>query len=179
MFRRAHPATQECQNKNAGSCSSSVRVASGPGRIRTCDQTVMHPTSAFAAPFGFVGWTIPSPRHGGLPSSLYTFPRLGAWLGITLSCDVGFPEFGRIYQEITLQAALCSDAIRCLEPSALPLSYGHLLRNLRSAFAFADSRVLIADCYLSGRRDSNPRISAWKADALPLGHARIRTTILP
>jgi hypothetical protein len=24
----------------------------------------------------------------------------------------------------------------------------------------------------SGRRDSNPRISAWKADALPLGHAR-------
>jgi hypothetical protein len=37
---------------------------SGPGRIRTCDQTVMHPTTAFAAPFGFVVWTIPSPSKG-------------------------------------------------------------------------------------------------------------------
>ena len=27
--------------------------------------------------------------------------------------------------------------------------------------------------FQSGRRDSDPRISAWKADALPLGHARI------
>src|ERR1043165_5446849 len=27
----------------------------------------------------------------------------------------------------------------------------------------------------SGRRDSNPRISAWKADALPLGDSRMRT----
>ena len=25
----------------------------------------------------------------------------------------------------------------------------------------------------SGRRDSDPRISAWKADALPLGDARV------
>ncbi len=25
----------------------------------------------------------------------------------------------------------------------------------------------------SGRRDSNPRISAWKADALPLGDSRM------
>jgi hypothetical protein len=33
----------------------------GPGRIRTCDQAVMHPTTAFAALFRFVGWTIPSP----------------------------------------------------------------------------------------------------------------------
>ena len=31
----------------------------------------------------------------------------------------------------------------------------------------------------SGRRDSDPRISAWKADALPLGHARNITLILP
>jgi len=36
----------------------------------------MRPTSAFAAPFGFVGWTISSPLagQGGLPYSLYTFP---------------------------------------------------------------------------------------------------------
>src|SRR5215208_2502982 len=27
----------------------------------------------------------------------------------------------------------------------------------------------------SGRRDSNPRISAWKADALPLGDSRVRS----
>jgi hypothetical protein len=30
---------------------------------------------------------------------------------------------------------------------------------------------------LSGRRDSDPRISAWKADALPLGHARELRTV--
>jgi|GEM_PF-5212990 len=46
----------------------------------------MHPTAAFTAPFEFVGWTIPSPPSpGGLPSSLYTFLRTEAWLGITLS----------------------------------------------------------------------------------------------
>jgi predicted nucleotidyltransferase component of viral defense system len=31
----------------------------------------------------------------------------------------------------------------------------------------------------SGRRDSNPRISAWKADALPLGDSRLTSMILP
>ena len=37
----------------------------------------MHPTTAFAAPFGFVGWTIPLPlKQGYLPSGLYTFPDL-------------------------------------------------------------------------------------------------------
>jgi hypothetical protein len=30
----------------------------------------------------------------------------------------------------------------------------------------------------SGQRDSNPRISAWKADALPLGDARIVSKII-
>jgi len=34
----------------------------GPGWIRTSDLSVMPPTSAFAAPFGFVVWTIPSPK---------------------------------------------------------------------------------------------------------------------
>jgi len=37
----------------------------------------MHPTTTFVAPFGFVGWTVPSPwtkSRGCLPSSLYTFP---------------------------------------------------------------------------------------------------------
>ena len=60
----------------------------------------MHPTTAFAAPFGFVGWTISSPAlRGCLPFSLYTFLRVEAWLGITLSRDVGFPEFGRLAPE--------------------------------------------------------------------------------
>jgi hypothetical protein len=32
----------------------------------------------------------------------------------------------------------------------------------------------IWDSPLSGRRDSDPRMSAWKADALPLGDARMK-----
>ena len=46
-----------------------------PRGIRTPNQPVMRPTSAFAAPFGFVGWTLSSPAvyAGCLPSSLYTF----------------------------------------------------------------------------------------------------------
>ena len=71
----------------------------------------MHPTTAFTVPFGFVGWTIPSPPSpGGLPSSLYTFLlkkkkkkkkkkggelRLEAWPGLPYLVDLGFPEFGR------------------------------------------------------------------------------------
>ena len=43
-------------------------VKSGPGRVRTCDQTVMHPTTVFAAPFGFVGWTIPSSISQWMPA---------------------------------------------------------------------------------------------------------------
>ena len=88
-------------------------VSSGPGRIRTYGQPVMHPTTAFAAPFGFVGWTIPSPPSktlGCLPSSLYTFP-IRAWLGITISsnvsigCDLGFPEFDRCHYRVSPIAA--------------------------------------------------------------------------
>lgn len=40
------------------------------------------------------------------------------------------------------------------------------------------SQWVVAFALESGRRDSNPRISAWKADALPLGHARICIMIL-
>jgi hypothetical protein len=62
-------------------------VTSCGGEIRTPDLRVMHPTSAFAAPSGFVVWTFPSPfgfrRVRCLPSSLYTFSIAGAWLGIT------------------------------------------------------------------------------------------------
>jgi hypothetical protein len=43
---------------------------------------------------------------GCLPSSLYTFLILEAWLGITISLDVGFPEFDRYHLKITPQAAL-------------------------------------------------------------------------
>ncbi len=63
----------------------------------------MHPTTVFTAPFGFVGWTIPSPPSpGGLPSSLYTFliQRLGS--GLPYLIDLGFPEFDRFRLEITL-----------------------------------------------------------------------------
>ena len=70
----------------------------------------MHPTAAFTAPFGFVGWTIPSPRWvtpgGRLPSSLYTFPGgLGSGLPVAQG-GYGFPEFGRFHLELAPQAAL-------------------------------------------------------------------------
>jgi len=44
--------------------------------------------------------------QGCLPSSLYTFLSTEAWLGITLSHDLGFPEFGRFHLKIAPQAAL-------------------------------------------------------------------------
>ena len=33
--------------------------------------------------------------------------------------------------------------------------------------------------FWSGQRDSNPRMSAWEADALPLGDARVRRKVYP
>jgi hypothetical protein len=79
----------------------------------------MHPTTAFAAPFGFVGWTIPSPLWGAcrLVSTPSSLPE--AWLGITISCDVGFPEFDRCHLKITPQAALGNVLSYCLKPAAL------------------------------------------------------------
>ncbi len=35
------------------------------------------------------------------------------------------------------------------------------------------SVVMIASREVSGRRDSNPRPSAWEADALPLSYSRV------
>ena len=46
------------------------------------------------------------PIMGYLPSSLYTF-LAEAWLGITVSHDLGFPEFDRFHLKITPQAAPC------------------------------------------------------------------------
>lgn len=34
-------------------------------------------------------------------------------------------------------------------------------------------RVMIAGREVSGRRDSNPRLSAWEADVLPLNYSRV------
>src|SRR6187397_3374613 len=57
----------------------------------------MHPTSAFAAPFGFVVWTIPSPARGAC--HLVSTPSLLRELGSGSPClyDKGFPEFDRLY----------------------------------------------------------------------------------
>jgi hypothetical protein len=35
------------------------------------------------------------------------------------------------------------------------------------------SVVMIAGREVSGRRDSNPRLSAWEADVLPLNYSRV------
>ncbi len=77
-----------------------------PG-IRTRDQPVMHPTATFAAPFGSVGWTIPSPREPGrLPSSLYTFPGSGLGSGLPGLTPEASPNLTGDHLEITPQAAL-------------------------------------------------------------------------
>ena len=55
---------------------------------------------SFRCPFRVCGLDYPfTPLPGRLPSSLYTFLRDQAqvWLGITMSIDEGFPEFGRIH----------------------------------------------------------------------------------
>jgi len=59
------------------------------------------------------------PRPGCLPFSLYTFLITEAWLGITTSCDSGFPEFGRCHQKIALRAALCRDSYLAYNPVML------------------------------------------------------------
>jgi len=61
---------------------------------------------SFRCPFRVCGLDYPfTPAPGCLPSGLYTFLTAEAWLGITLSCDLGFPEFGRCHLKIALQAA--------------------------------------------------------------------------
>ena len=64
---------------------------------------------SFRCPFRVCGLDYPFTPEGCLPSSLYTFlsvKHAEAWLGITISSDAGFPEFGRCRLKITLQAAL-------------------------------------------------------------------------
>jgi hypothetical protein len=84
------------------------KLKSGPSWDRTSGQTVMHPTTVFTAPFGFVGWTVHSPRRVPAVQSLHLPDRMinQAWLGITISYEEGFPEFDRYHLKITLQAAL-------------------------------------------------------------------------
>jgi predicted nucleic acid-binding Zn ribbon protein len=60
----------------------------------------------------WAGLSLHPPEQGCLPSSLYTFLSTEAWLGITISCDLGFPEFDRFHLEITPQAALGSKSYR-------------------------------------------------------------------
>src|SRR5437016_3412855 len=73
---------------------------SGTARIRTENQGIMLTTSTFAAPFGFVVWTIPSPcgvcRLVSTPSAGW---RLGSGLAWLLRV-VAFPEFGRFYRSL-------------------------------------------------------------------------------
>ncbi len=55
---------------------------------------------SFRCPFRVCGLDYPFAPKGRLPSSLYTFLQKEAWLGITLSYDIGLP---RIWQVITDQ----------------------------------------------------------------------------
>ena len=57
--------------------------AGGPCWIRTNDQRIMRATSAFAARFRFVVWTLSC--LSAFPSSLYTFSLEGASLGVGIA----------------------------------------------------------------------------------------------
>jgi hypothetical protein len=39
------------------------------------------------------------------------------------------------------------------------------------------SLVMMAGSKVSGRRDSNPRLSAWEADVLPLNYSRVSAVL--
>ena len=79
----------------------------GPPGFEPRTNRLCNPTAAFAAPFGFVGWTIPSPRYlGRLPSSLYTFPGWGLGSGLPRFCVKASPNLAGDHLEITPQAAL-------------------------------------------------------------------------
>lgn len=96
-------ADSEGQNQEAGGSKKS-----GTARTRTENQGIMLATSAFAAPFGFVVWTIPS-LYVSAVWSLHLLPDIvvkttpAAWLGISMSArnesarNEAFPEFGRFY----------------------------------------------------------------------------------
>jgi len=71
---------------------------------------LLRPTATFAAPFEFVGWTLSLPRRVPAVESLHLpLQTLSteAWLGITLSYDVGFPEFDRYIYKVSPVEALC------------------------------------------------------------------------
>jgi len=67
---------------------------------------------SFRCPFRVCGLDYPFTPVGCLPSSLYTFLTSEARLGITLSFDLGFPEFGRYHLAIARQAALGNESYR-------------------------------------------------------------------
>jgi len=82
----------------------------GPTWIRTRDQPVMHPTTAFAAPNRVCGLDYPFTPKGArrlvsTPSSVSE-----ARLGITMPIGLGFPEFGGSRLGIAPQVALVHSA---------------------------------------------------------------------
>ncbi|ANB16577.1 Hypothetical protein I596_540 [Dokdonella koreensis DS-123] len=62
----------ECAG-SSGYPASTGRGCGGPCRARTYDQGIMRTTSAFAARFRFVVWTLSC--LSAFPSSLYTFSQ--------------------------------------------------------------------------------------------------------
>jgi hypothetical protein len=72
----------------------------------------MHPTAAFAAPCGFVGWTIPSPSAEGACRLVSTPSSRRAWLGLRLGSGLpcrlaqASPNLAGHHLRITPQAAL-------------------------------------------------------------------------
>ncbi len=79
----------------------------GPPGFEPGTNQLCNPTATFAAPFGFVGWTIPSPRQlGRLPSSLYTFPGSGLGSGLPGLTPEASPNLAGDHLRIASQAAL-------------------------------------------------------------------------
>jgi len=117
----------------------------------------MHPTSAFAAPFGFVVWTLSSSQflQGCFPSSLYAFlSDKEAWFGITM------PRISRISRQAAAQASpnLRSNLpAGC--PAGRPLDTAHIPQGLSA----------------SSVKPAALTVELWALNAVIIAHLLLRT----
>ncbi len=83
--------TEECVFD--GACHEAIV---GPAGLEPATKGLCVPTTAFAAPFEFVVWTVSSLYVFAVQSLHLPLARLGS--GLAYRCDLAFPEFDEFYQ---------------------------------------------------------------------------------
>jgi hypothetical protein len=127
------------------------------------------PGYGFRRPLRVCGLDCPFAPGGRLPSSLYTFPAVSMHAGL----GSGLP---RRQAQASPNLAGITGGLLPRQPIAV-LRLPQAVRSaaeLRALLSYQPplSKLLLCGSCQSGRPDSNRRMSAWKADALPLGDAR-------